>query len=89
MQVSTGRRDSLVDSNGSQQMETIVAIVREVGVILKDLPYIQPLGALMLQFVTIRNVCVSPEVSANLLTRRAGNKDEQGALPRSHRQGAP
>lgn len=61
MQMSTSEDTQCAVSGGNgpfEQLETIIAIVNEVGQVLGHLPYIQPLGKIIVQFVKIRNVRV-------------------------------
>ncbi|KJA16589.1 hypothetical protein HYPSUDRAFT_71250 [Hypholoma sublateritium FD-334 SS-4] len=76
MQASTSRGSlgSVAGNDGSQQLDTIVAIVNEVGKLLGHLPYIQPLGRIIVQFVRIRNEIKTnrercQEVIANVLRK--------------------
>lgn len=56
---SEGSRCAVPGGDGPfEQLETIIAIVNEVGQVLGHLPFVQPLGKVIVQFVKIRNVRV-------------------------------
>ena len=75
-----------VASTTTNIVDTVLKIAKEASELFKNVPYIKAFAGIVIQIISIREVCELPREHSGLtLTRRTGNSNGEGSIARTHR----
>jgi hypothetical protein len=76
---AAGLREDIT-STTTDIADTTLKLAKEVGEMLRDVPYVKALAGIILQIIAIRDVGQAEEGNVIILTRFLGNQYSEGAI---------
>ena len=74
-----------VESTTTNIVDTVLKLAKEASETFKNIPYIKALAGIVIQIINIREVQKLFSERNGPLTRRTGNSNGEGSIPRTYR----